>query len=81
MQHCIVGAGRGSYQRLMLGPDEHERRKAAGLALGKKSNHAAADQVLLAGGGGSVMTRVAVDIYWLRVDWALGAGKAAGREG
>lgn len=24
------------------------------------------------------MTRVAVDIYWLGVDWALGADKAAG---
>lgn len=52
----------------------------AGQALGKKSNHAAADQVLLADGG-AIMTRVAVDIYWLGVDWALGADKAAGRVG
>lgn len=56
MQHCILGGGRGSYQRLMLGPDEQKRCKAgstaqhrAGQVLGKKSNHAAADQVLLAG--------------------------------
>jgi hypothetical protein len=33
MQHCILGGGRGSYQRLiMLGPDEQERCKAAGRA-------------------------------------------------
>lgn len=87
MQHCILGAGRGSYQRLMLGPDEQKRCKAGrlgstgqGRRSAKKSNHAAADQVLLADGG-AIVTRVAVDIYWLGIDWALGADKAAGREG
>lgn len=87
MQHCIVGGGGAAIKCSCWGRMSTRDARRAGYgqhstaqALGRKSNHAAADQVLL-GEGGAVMTRVAVDIYWPGVDWALGVDKAAGREG
>lgn len=45
MQHCILGAGRGSYQRLMLGPDEQKRCKAGRLGSTGQGRRSAKSQI------------------------------------